>query len=67
MKRINVIEGTFYPGDLTAPGTLPWVIIDAAAAVPTSRAGRQPISCIQAEIGTVRRWPYQFLGVCWRP
>lgn len=71
MKRIRILQGTFWPGDLAVPGGIPWIIVNASAAIPSGTGGRQPPSALRADApadGTavLQRCPYQFLGACWR-
>lgn len=71
MRRIRILQGSFWPGDLAVPGGIPWTVIDATSAVPSGVHGRQAPSVLCADAAADRavgleRWPYQFLGACWR-
>lgn len=73
MRRITVLEGTFWPGDLLFPGGLryePWIIIDAGAAVADAWTcdPRRPAALRYANDRTILGyWPYAHLGTCLRP
>jgi hypothetical protein len=79
MRRVTVLKGTFWPGDLLFPGGLryePWIIIDAGAAVadawtrdpPRPAALRLAHTDPNADDRTILcRWPYAHLGTCLRP
>lgn len=72
MRRVTVLKGTFWPGDLLFPAGdgQPWIIVDANAAVADAWTWdhRQPAALRYANHRTILGyWPYAHLGTCLRP